>query len=148
VGLPFVAVNYTNLVRTPQSTVADICLAIGMPYFEGKERFWEKKHHYLFGSSGVRRQVETGNSTIEAEKAFPPEFQAQVEILRRQVAADSEVQHILGILRQADVKLIASDGSLKPGIPPKKPWPLWYYRKRTRQRFLRYFPQAFDPTAT
>jgi hypothetical protein len=147
VGLSFVAVNYSDLVHTPHSAVANICSAIGMPYFEGKERFWEKEHHHLFGSSGVRRQVKAGNSTIEPRGTFPSEFQTVVDSLQCQVAEDVEVQHILGILRQADVTSISTEGSIKQRFLPKTPLPLWYYLKRAQRRFWRYFPQSFDPMA-
>jgi hypothetical protein len=146
IGLPFVAVNYRDLVDTTQSKVLDICSAIGMPYFEGKERFWEKKHHHLFGSLGVRRQLQIGNGIIKAIKTFPPEFQAGVDSLQRQFAADIEVQHILRVLKQADVSSIATYSSPNQGFQLNNPLPLWYYLKRARQRFRRFFPQEFDPT--
>jgi hypothetical protein len=148
IRLPFLGVNYGNLVSNPRSTVAETCAAIGMPYFDGKERFWEKKHHHLFGSHGVRRQVETGTSIIRARGTLPQEFEANAEFLRRQVAADAEVQRILGILRQADVKSAVGDGSRIQGLLPEKPLPLWYYLRRTQRRIRRYFPQEFDPTTT
>ncbi len=54
-----------------------------MPYFEGKERFWEKEHHYLFGSHTVYQQTARQDSEIKAARVFPPEFQAHQDTLLR-----------------------------------------------------------------
>ncbi len=145
IGLHFVAVNYNDLVNKPQYTVGKICATVGMPYFEGKERFWEKEHHHLFGSGEIRRQVEAGNSTINAITTFPQEFETHIDFLQKQVAADSRVQQILGVLRRADVSLIAGNSKGNKQFLPKKPYPLWYYRKRAIRLFRRYFPEKFDP---
>jgi len=143
--LPFFTVNYSDLTRSPRSTIIDICAAIGMPYFEGKERFWEKKHHHLFGSNGVRRQVEVGTSTIRTRGAYPQEFEAIANSLQSQVVADAEVQRILGTLRQFDVKSASSNKNRKQGLPQEISLPLWYYTQRTYQFLRRVFPQKYDP---
>jgi hypothetical protein len=146
VGLPVLAVNYNDLTRNPRVKVAEICAALGMPYFEGKERFWEKEHHHLFGSLGVRRQVEAGNSIIKSKDKYPPDFEIYVDFLQKRIAADSRVQHIVEFLRQADVSLISSEGSYTQQFLPHKPYPPWYYIQRAKQLFRKHFPKKTDPT--
>lgn len=146
VGLPFIAVKYDDLVGNLQPRLAQICSAVGLSYFPGKERFWEEEHHYLFGSGGIRRQVEAGKSVIKARTGFPPEFDAHISRLREQVAADQEVQQIMATLRQADVKLHRSDDSDHSQWLPKKPYPWWYYGKRAIGLVRRYIPEQYDDT--
>lgn len=144
IGLPFLAVNYNDLVINPQMKLGEICKAVGMAYFEGKERFWEKKHHHLFGSGGIRKQVETGNSIITAKETFSNEFDTHIGILQEQIAADRKVQHILEILRQFDVSSIDGENISIQSFLPKKPLPFWYYRKKMIRRLQRIFPENYD----
>ncbi len=145
VGLPVLAVNYNDLVRNPQQKVMEICTTLGMPYFEGKERFWEKQSHHLFGSLGVRRQVEHGNSVIKPKDDFPPDFEAHVDFLKNQIAADSEVQSIIKFLHRADISSITSKDSYDQKFLPRRPYPIWYYKQRAKRFFHKRFPKKFNP---
>lgn len=140
-GLPFRSVYFNDLVSDPQRKLSEICAAVGMPYFDGKERFWEKQHHHLFGSHGTYKQVVAKTSTIRASETFPPEFEAHIETLSRQIADDPEVQHILETLQQAE---ISSNGSFRtedPSLLADKPYPIWYYVRKVKQAFRRHFPE-------
>lgn len=143
IKLPFFAVNYNQLVGDPQRLLAKTCAAIGMDYFEGKERFWEKEHHHLFGSSGTRKQVIAGTSTIRRRKDFPPAFERNIPYLRQQIAADADVQEILAVLKQSDVTQIGSDGHSSHRFLPKRPYPSWYYLRRALMLVQRYFPEHY-----
>ena len=146
IGLPFFAVNYNDLVNDPSRKLAEICTVIGMPYFEGKERFWEKKHCHLFGSLGIRRQIEAGHSVIQAKKPYPPEFQALVGFVKEQVSADEKLGQILKILEKNNVASSVNK-NLADHQFHHKVYPWWYYAKRLVRFFQRYFPKEFDPFA-
>jgi hypothetical protein len=141
VDLPLLAVNFSDLTQSPQTKVAEVCAAVGMPYFPGKERFWEKEHHHLFGSLGIRRQVEAGDSFIQATKSFPPEFAQQLDDLRQRIATDREVQALMAVLHQADVSRLALNGSWPQQFTRKPPYPLWYYKQRAKRLWHSYFPR-------
>jgi hypothetical protein len=136
-GLPFRSVYFNDLVSDPQRKLAEICAVVGMPYFDGKERFWEKQHHHLFGSQGTYKQVVSKKSRIRPSETFSPEFEKHVDALSQQIAGDARVQQILQALRQAEVSLGAQDQA----SVVRKPYPPWYYVKRARQTFRRYFPE-------
>ncbi|GAB4534108.1 MAG: hypothetical protein Kow0063_16860 [Anaerolineae bacterium] len=141
VGLPFRSVSFNDLVGNPQGKLSRICEIIGMPYFPGKERFWEEQHHYLFGSHGTYEQVAARKSVIRASEDFPPEFEAYVDDLARQIAQDSEVQQILGALQQMEVSNNNDDlGQEARAFEVRSPYPLWYYLMRIRQMICRYLP--------
>jgi hypothetical protein len=146
-GLPFSAVSYNNLAKNPQRGVRAVCVAVGMPYYEGKERFFQKEHHYLFGSLGVRRQVQANDASITDRTGFPPEFHAKKNFLEEQIARDKAVQEILNILKQADILSITSyTNGIRP-IWPNKLSPVWLFGKRMVRLLRRYFPENYDPTA-
>jgi len=47
------AVRYSELVRS-RGVLGRLCDKLEIPYFEGKERFWEKTHHTLFGNTSAK----------------------------------------------------------------------------------------------
>ena len=73
-GLPFVAVQYERLVREPARTLQHLCQVIGIPYFPGKERLWEKEHHFLFGNGSLLRQLRSGQMSIWPHQFYPEAF--------------------------------------------------------------------------
>jgi len=139
-GLPFRAINFNDLVSNPQQKLADICRAVDMPYFEGKAKFWEKEHHYLFGSHGTFRQVADKNSSIRATENYPPEFIRYIDTLTAQIAADDEVQRILKALQQADISPNNRFSPQEQMATAPQPYPMWYYGMKARQIYRRYFP--------
>ena len=136
-GLPFRSVYFNDLASDPQRKLAEICAVVGMPYFDGKERFWEKQHHHLFGSHGTYEQVVSKKSRIRAAETFSSEFEEHIDTLSRQIAEDSRIQQILQTLQQAEVSL----GDKVQASMVRRPYPLWYYARRARQAFRRYFPE-------
>ncbi len=144
--LPFWAIKYEELVADPPAKLRQICAALNMPYFEGKEAFWNKQYHHLFGSLGIRRQVEAGHSKFRAKQALPVEFETQSAPLKEQISADAEVQRILTTLNREDISTLKASGNAYQAYRPQKPYPLWYYFKRIRGVFRRYVPYQFDLT--
>lgn len=133
VGLPFRSVFLNDLLTNPERKLAEICAAVGMPYFKGKERFWEKRPHPMQGNHEVYRQTKDGNSRIRPSDAFPTEFEAVAEAVSARIASDSKVQQILETLRGTE---ISTRGSFRPGdemcsVP--RPYPYWYYLLRIRE---------------
>jgi hypothetical protein len=142
--LPFRSIYFNDLVSDPQRKLAEICAVVGMPYFDGKERFWEKQHHHLFGSHGVYRQVADKDSTIKASETFPPEFKAHLDTLSQQITEDSKVQQILETLQQAEISSSQEFSAEDQEFLIGKPYPLWYYAMKARQVFRRHFPLQTD----
>jgi hypothetical protein len=145
-GLPFSAVNHGRLVQNAPEELAAVCAAVGMTYSAGRERFWEKEHHHLFGSLEVRRQVQRGVSSVKARAPFPPEFEAQRPALEERIASDAGLQEVLRALRRADVhRNAAEDTETRPQWRRKLP-PLWYHWKKMVRLARRYVPERYDTT--
>jgi hypothetical protein len=146
IGLPFCAINYNQIVYNPQEKIAEICAMVGMPYFEGKERFWEKKHHYLFGSSGIRRQVQAEYSKIETGRRFASKFKMENPHLQEEITNDIPLQRIIETLKRSDVSLLNRNDDVAQHFSRNKFLPPWYYRKRIMRLFRRYLPEPYDQT--
>ena len=71
----FYTISYESLIENPSESLKTICETIDIPYFEGKERFWEGEHHHLFGSLGTRNQLKSKNPTL-----YKIEYQENFEI--------------------------------------------------------------------
>ncbi|MDR4517213.1 MAG: sulfotransferase [Nitrosomonas sp.] len=143
-NLPFRAVNYNELVKNPQKILNNICNFVGMPYFEGKERFWENhQSHYLFGSDTTSRQTSSKQSEIWTKDDFLPKFQEHIQYLENKIAHDTKVQQILDELNKSDIRYqLESSGGEKISSTPKL-YPLWYYGKKAKQIFKRHFPENY-----
>jgi len=82
----FASILLDDLVKEPASVLQEICDYIDLPYFPGKERFWEFLHLNVNGSPGVRKQVKDGDSSIEV-RSLSPEFLPLINDVRSQVEA-------------------------------------------------------------
>ncbi|SER78589.1 hypothetical protein SAMN05421690_10771 [Nitrosomonas sp. Nm51] len=144
-NLPFRAVNYNELVEDSQKMLSVICNCLEMPYFEGKERFWENQHcHYLFGSGVTAKQVSEKSSKIWHKDNFPPEFKKHIHALEKEVGQNARIQQILSVLKKNNIKYNLDYSEQDKKFTPQKPYPLWYYGKKTKQMFKRYFPESYS----
>ena len=143
-GLPFISIKYDDLMEDPPHSVEKLCNALEISYFEGKERFWEGKYHYLFGSSGVRAQVASGQSYFEKRKDFPKEFQQQMNKIEKQLTEHDQTKQIIERLTQADI--FHNRGGTFSTNTPEMPrfLPLWYYRKKFIRTLRRYIPETYN----
>lgn len=52
----FISVRYKNLAMNPVTELKTLCKTLDIPYFKGKENFWNSDNsHLLFGSTSVAR---------------------------------------------------------------------------------------------
>jgi hypothetical protein len=141
-GIPFVSTNYGQLVSTPGPTLERICGSVGMDYLPGRERFWEKPQHELVGSLGVRRQVQAGSSSIQAE-GYPADFAAHVPELHEQIRADQSVQDVIRRLLEVEAGRLADWDRPVRALPLRK-CRAWYVKARAEKLYRRRFPLERD----
>lgn len=137
-GLPFVSLNYNKFVAEPAKVLHEICETLDLPYFEGKERFWEKEHHHLFGSMGIRKQVEQGVSEIRSTESYPIEFQKLIPELNKKLSSDKEIQAIYSKLKQNE---IAGSSYTNDLFQVRRPY--WYFAIRLKQKIAQRFPKRW-----
>ncbi|MCF8095360.1 MAG: sulfotransferase [Desulfobacteraceae bacterium] len=134
-NLPYITLNYNELVADPAGTIEALCNALEIPYFEGKERFWNKEHHQVFGSMGTRKQVEKAQSQIRKQEEFPPEYKKLIPAIRSDDEKDKILQDILCELKSNDLKLTNRTKSIQK--------PYWYYLSKLKQKYRQRFPQEW-----
>jgi hypothetical protein len=147
IGLPYVSVQYDDLAADPARTTEALCHALGMPYFDGKVRFWEKQCHHLFGSTGIRLQAGAKDSRIESTKRYPKEFESHRDELLRRLEQDEQAQKVMRALKRFDILLAPPKDMYAAAYVPKRILPFWYYRKKTLRRLRRHFPERYENSA-
>jgi len=137
-NLPFISVNYNKFVADPQTALKKLCSLIDIPYFEGKEKFWEKEQHQVFGSMGTRKQVEKGNSTIKTKEYFPLEYENLIPKIKMENEKNIAFQHVIEKLGSHEMK---ADFDINHFQDIKKPY--WYYMLNLKQKFKHRFPEKW-----
>lgn len=144
-GFPFCSVNLNELQDNPSKKLKSICNSIGMNYFFGKENFWGKVHHHLFGSLSVRNQVVSKKSKIEKSNNYHPVFLEKKEQYSQRIDSDKKIQNIVEILSYSEIfssNKISMDASLTKKLSR---YPFWYYAKRIKQKIRKQFPIQSPP---
>lgn len=136
-NIPLAAVNYNRLVKEPGSQLEEVCQLLGMRYFPGKERFWEKTHHCLFGNPGIPSQLKAAGGRIK-EASLPADFLADYSRSSQKLAGP--VREIAALLEAADISQLHSR-PLEPSSILRKRLIYWYYRDKFRSFVRRYFPR-------
>lgn len=137
-GLPYISLDYNKLAVEPAATLKKACDILDIPYFQGKERFWEKKyHHHLFGSLGTRRQVESSKSKISKQKVYPSTFKNNLKQYQKDIREDQAFQDIISKLEDGEKGI--SKGF--PNLSIMKPY--WYYMLKGKQKIRQRFPKKW-----
>ena len=143
-GIQFVAVNYERLVRSPGPVLAEICRAVGMPYSPGREEFWKRRHHNLFGSVGTANQVGREQGQIRPSEDFPAAFLNAYAAMEQAGCPGPDPREIAATLERFDVR------DADPGVfdrPDRRPGRMvgyWYFEDRYK-RVLRNLAGRLRP---
>ena len=142
-GLPFVSLCFENLINNPRENIKKLCDLLGMNYFQGKERFWEKNHCHLFGNIGVRNQINEGKNLIEKQEDLPEEF---LYIAKKELDKFYSDKHLMSIHRELLSHEISCVDSYDKNdfVDRNCRLPYWYYRDYLISLYRRRFPQKWD----
>lgn len=64
IGTDFVGMSYRDFAQSPER-LADVCAKLGIAYFPGKEAYWDKVHHTLFGNRSARRHLNSVEARLQ-----------------------------------------------------------------------------------
>jgi len=144
--LPFLSVRYSQLAEDSQGTLVSICNLLGLDYADRQENFWQQSNHQLFGSGGVQKQMDSGQSKIKAPQEYPAEFEAAYADYCAQHMPDKQLDRVLELIEAQDLK----HQSKMPAavITGRRTRPFWYRRNALKQLFQSYFPGPPPPTNT
>lgn len=102
-GLPYVAVNYENLIETPARTLAGLSHTLGLPYRRGQQRYWNKTHHYVFGSGTVSRALKRDRSKI-VKQELPDEYFESAGAYLDALHSSEAAQKVFRTLEKNDIR--------------------------------------------
>lgn len=139
-NLPFVSVNYNQLASDPVNVLKALCAGIGIDVNEGREKFWEKRHHYFFGSAGTAKQVDKGGSRVENTRDFPVEFSNEYQAEADWSVSNRRFQKVLEQLAAHNLDCISGQSVEPIGTRIK---PLWYYRHILKSIWRKRFPEPW-----
>lgn len=129
-GLDAYSINFKELVSNPTESLNYIVSITNQVNVENRDVFWNKEHHHLFGSGGVRKQTNKGDSKIKAKDDFSEEFLELIPELEKRIAQDFELSDISLKLGNIDYK--TRNRNLEHNI--KKPY--WYYYLKLKNKYL------------
>lgn len=144
-GIPFVSVNFNEFAADPAGKLKDICRAVGMEYFPGKENFWEKRHHILFGNPGTRKMLMAGakDNRIRSRVEYPPEFERRSVTVNKRFEKDAGLQMVVKRLKETEVSRLGEPLPPVSTAGPRSAQPWWYYKDMLVRRYKRAFPQPW-----
>jgi hypothetical protein len=135
--LPFVSVNYKQLVTDANGTLEALCNTLGIDYSDARVNFWEKRHHHFFGSTGTRSQIGNEGATLSYKTEYPDEFIKLFELESKWIETDKRFSRVVSELRAHDVSRgLMADG--KEFLTVRRP--LWYYRHSLKALWWKYYP--------
>ena len=113
-----------------------------MDYFEGKERFWEKRQCHLFGSLGVKKQMQKDGMGIRQEQEHSEEFLGMISPELENIRNNQRFQSIYKILSEREVdKVRKYDGVPTPARSVR---PSWYYIDWLAGQKRRFLPHKWE----
>lgn len=111
------SVMYQKYLQS-STALEHICKSVGIPFFVGKERFWEKQHHLLFGNDSARVHLGGEGRELQDRKSYeaqlsssihrqlyyrPPEDSTLIANVSELVERTPEISDIIKILHGRDV---------------------------------------------
>lgn len=158
----WIAVSYKNFATFPD-VLERICKRLEIPFFEGKQNYWEKKHHTLFGNTSAKihlydsqsesfknckaelnstiSQLDSNNGQCNVYREIYYEAPIQVNGENRSFNQDPRIEGILKILLAADVSSDEDPDctmSIKPMLDDMRATKLFelYHRAKRQIRSL------------
>ena len=111
-GAAFVTVRYDELISDPQRKLRRLCDYVGIPYFPGKEEFWNDDSTLLGSSPGVKRQIERGNSTLSMEPLHS-DFEPVRARVSKFAEKDNRVRYVMSYLSRNEIDNVPSGVPLR-----------------------------------
>ena len=135
--LPFVSVEFDDLVKNPSGTLRGICESVGIEYFDGKEIYWREEMHHFFGSGSALQTYNSSEPKIKSTETFREDFLPLVPKIEEEVKGDSELARTTEILLSRNVLV---NGALEvKEINYRRIKPIWYYKRKLKAVYNRIF---------
>ncbi len=129
-GIPVTTINFEWLTHDISKNFPFVCDRLQMPYFEGKEKFWEKEHHYFFGSGTVAALLRGEKERkIQPRTVYSEAFLKILPDIQKRIEQDREIQQIRKRLEALDITKEKNDIQPLEGSKLSS-YPWWYYKDK------------------
>ena len=159
----WVSVRYSDLTRDPAGKLRSLCRRLGISFFPGKEIYWNRTYHTLFGSHSAKLHLhERSSTTFDAMVNEHAEHEPTLAGLttskrhhksiyyengtieklpievRRVLDNDKTIAAIVRVLEATDVDAEGNDVDIQPLVKELRPVPGWYiyHRAKTEMKFI------------
>ncbi len=148
----WIAVRYADLARDPASKLKTLCNALGLEYFPGKENYWSKTHHTLFGSNSAKSNLmkNPGSASDNPEwmsraklaskkpiRYKTAEEEGLPEAVLKEIRYDSRLQAFVRLLGTREIDAGTESGTPFHATAIPRPMPGWYVIGKCR-RWIQY----------
>jgi hypothetical protein len=156
------SVPYRDLARSPAETLEGLCTVLDIEYHPGKERFWERRQHTLWGSESVKlhllergtpdyldaaRRRARAKPNVDTQGAseirhhreiyYDASYRERLPQSIRQEAEESvEIRQLVTLLQETDFRAAPDPTTVNALVDDLRPSPLWYWRDRAIDRAL------------
>ena len=165
------SVRYSEFVSDTSQKLRRLCEIIGINYFPGKENYWSKEHHTLFGSDSAKlhlyspeeqkyKEIEKDRSRKKPNVIIDKEPEVKhhrriysstmKNILERlpknvqdEIKNDEELRLIHDVLTYSEISADRSDYKIKDTLSLLKPQFSWKIQKKIKRNIMRIFAQFF-----
>lgn len=136
--IPAYSINYRQLIENPEDMLKTLCSITGQNSYADRKKFWEKEHHHLFGSGGIRKQLREGNYGFRVSANYPDNFLEQWDRYKIEIQKNSSFSGIMDYLEKIDVRKQSGNQYTFEDI--QKPY--WYYYLRMKNKVKAVFPET------
>lgn len=137
-GVPFTAVRWRDLAADPAATLRSLCELMGIPWRDGRERFWEAGATHLLGNAGTRAQADAGASKVRAPEPTPREIMEPFARFSARSRYESDAKPIIDRLLERDILQGTPAGPAPPTTPRKGGW---YHRQAMVRTWRSVIPE-------
>ena len=137
-GIPFASVRWQDLASEPEATLRALCTLLGIPWRDGRERFWESPPTHLASNAGTRDQAVAGASEIRPPEPPPREV---LEPYARFSATSRYEAAARPIIEQLEARDILRGDPARPAAPVSPRRGGWYQRAAFVRAVRRVFPE-------
>jgi hypothetical protein len=94
-GINFSVINISFLINSPAEITQKICTSVNLPYFNGKENYWNFNHYHLYGSSTQRKQMKDPKNASFYKSSYKKNIFQQLPLNSNQIRLLEEAKFSL-----------------------------------------------------
>lgn len=151
----WISIKYSDLAKNPPRKLKRLCDVLGLEYWPGKEKYWDKEHHTLFGSNSAKSRLNLSfddnkfrnktknnlNNDLISSSLIKYK-QIKMEMLpvdiKNEIYNDNLLKELTNILSRNEIDTSIESNSTKSISLTSRPQMGWYYYGKIKRLFRHY----------